>query len=78
MTADTTKRPDPGAAGREAHRDREEKERELLCKLPEDTTPDAERGERIETPKVIASGGKDEEACELPRREPREDQGPER
>lgn len=75
--ADTTKRHDPDAAGREAHREREEKERELLCKLPEDTSPDAERGERIETPKVIASGGKDENACELPARKPREESGPE-
>ena len=76
--ADPTKRPDADKASREANREREEKEWELLCKLPEDTTPDAERGERIETAKVIASGGKDEEACELPRREPREESGPER
>jgi hypothetical protein len=76
--ADTTKRPAPEAAGRGAHRDREGKEQELLCRLPEDSPPVAGRGERIETPRVIASGGEDEEARELPAREPREEPGPER
>jgi hypothetical protein len=59
---DTRKPVDPRAA-----REREEKERELLCKLPEDAHPAEERGERVETAKAIASGGKSgTDACEIP------------
>lgn len=65
-----TRKPDQSqAAALRAAREREEKERELLCKLPDGTQPAEERGERIETTKAVASGGRrGADACELPDR----------
>jgi len=38
---------------------REKRRRELLRKLPEETQPAEEWGERLDTAKTIATGGKD-------------------
>jgi hypothetical protein len=71
--ADTRNLDRSQAATRRVAREVEEKERELLCKLPHGTHPAEERGERIDTAKAIATGGKHgADACELPDRRSRQ------
>lgn len=44
-----------------SQRKREQREKELLEKLPDELDPAAERGERLETGKMIAEGTKPDE-----------------
>jgi hypothetical protein len=64
--ANTSQSTQGSTASRKDDRRTDQLEKEVICKLPDQIPPDQERGERLDTARTVATGGKNDTCSPSP------------